>query len=178
MKLGEVKKTVSEEMQPPPGFPDHSIKLRLHVAEDINELRSKIFGINMYFFDRLSGLPFFTALRPPPGAETTEEALPEGFGERVGGRGVVHKGWIQHQLILEHKSVGCFVTHCGWGSLFKGLLNSKCELVMIPQVCDQIFNARLMADNLKVGVEEAKGEDRLFSRESVCDAIRTAMEEY
>lgn len=116
----------------------------------------------------LSGLPFFTALRLPPGAETTEEALPEWFGERVGGRRVVHEGWIQQQLILERKSVGCFVTHCGWGSLFKGLLNSECELVMIPQVGDQIFNARLMADNLKVGVEVAKGEeDGLFSRESV-----------
>lgn len=53
IKLGEVKKTASEEMQQPPGFPDPSIKLRLHVAEDINELRSKTFGINRYFFDRV-----------------------------------------------------------------------------------------------------------------------------
>ena len=124
----------------------------------------------------LSGLPFFAALRPPSRAETTKEALPEGFGERVGGRGVVHEGWIQQQLILEHKSVGCFVMHCGWGSLFKGPLNSKCD--MIPQVGDQIFNARLMADYLKVQVEVAKDEeDGLFSRESVCDAIRTVIEE-
>ncbi|EXB29185.1 UDP-glycosyltransferase [Morus notabilis] len=65
----------------------------------------------------LSGLPFFAVLKPPFGTETVEEALPDGFAGRVVGRGVVHSGWIQQQLILEHPSVGCYVTRCGSGSL-------------------------------------------------------------
>ena len=125
----------------------------------------------------LSGLPFLAALKPPYGAKSIREALPDGFEERVGGRGVVYGGWIQQPLILEHPSVGCFVTHCGSGSLSEALVN-KCQLVMIPYEGDQIFGARLMGNKLKVGVEVGKGEeDGLFTKESVSKAIRTIMEE-
>ncbi|PON81572.1 UDP-glucuronosyl/UDP-glucosyltransferase, partial [Trema orientale] len=127
----------------------------------------------------LSGLPFLAALRPPSGAESSsiEDALPDGFLERVGGRGVVHGGWVQQPQILEHPSVGCFVTHCGWGSLMEALVNT-CELVLIPNRGDQFYNARLLGSSLKVGIEVEKGEeDGLFTRESVSKAIRIVMEE-
>ncbi|XP_062104643.1 cyanidin 3-O-galactoside 2''-O-xylosyltransferase FGGT1-like [Humulus lupulus] len=128
----------------------------------------------------LSGLPFLAALRPPSEVAESlsiEEALPEGFLERVGGRGVVYGGWIQQPQILEHPSVGCFVTHCGWGSLMEAMVN-KCELVLLPNGGDQIYNARLMGNHLKVGVEVEKDEeDGLFTRESVSKAIRIVAEE-
>lgn len=125
----------------------------------------------------LSGFPFLAALKPPFGCKSVEEALPDGFEERVRGRGVVHGGWVQQQLILEHPSVGCFITHCGSGSLSEALVN-KCQLVLLPYVGDQIFNARMMASNLKVGVEVEKGdEDGLFTRESVCNALKAVMDE-
>ena len=45
---------------------------------------------------------------------------------------------------------------------------------MIPHVGDQNYNARLMGNSLKVGIEVEKGEeDGLFTRESVCKAIKT-----
>ncbi|PON81570.1 UDP-glucuronosyl/UDP-glucosyltransferase [Trema orientale] len=125
----------------------------------------------------LSGLPFLAALRPPSGVESIEKALPDGFRERVGGRGVVHEGWVQQPQILEHPSVGCFVTHCGCGSLTEGLVN-QCGLVMIPHFLDQSYNARLIGNSLKVGIEVEKDEeDGLFTKESVCEAIRTVTEE-
>ncbi|VVB00641.1 unnamed protein product [Arabis nemorensis] len=37
----------------------------------------------------LSGLPFLIAVMPPRGSSTVQEALPEGFEERVKGRGIV-----------------------------------------------------------------------------------------
>ncbi|XWS12581.1 hypothetical protein CRYUN_Cryun37aG0102200 [Craigia yunnanensis] len=125
----------------------------------------------------LTGLPFLVALKPPMGAETTESALPEGFQDRVKGRGFVHGDWVPQQLILKHSSVGCFVTHCGSGSLSEAMVND-CQLVLLPHVGDQIINARLMAGDLKVGVEVEKGEeDGLFSKDDVCKAVMTVMDD-
>ncbi|KAI3990298.1 hypothetical protein MKX01_037637 [Papaver californicum] len=64
----------------------------------------------------LTGLPFLVALKPPAGFETVDEVLPDGFKSRVGGRGLVHGGLVQQPKILAHRSVGCFVSHCGFGS--------------------------------------------------------------
>lgn len=125
----------------------------------------------------LLGMPYLAALNPPIGFESVEEALPEGFKERIQGRGlVVNGGCVQKQLILEHPSVGCYIFHCGTGSLLEGLVYQS-ELVFLPYRSDQVLNARLMAKSLKVGVEVEKGEeDGLFSKESVCKAVRTVMD--
>ncbi|KAF8410981.1 hypothetical protein HHK36_003519 [Tetracentron sinense] len=125
----------------------------------------------------LTGLPFLVALKPPVGAETVEAALPEGFEERIQGRGVVHGGWVQQQLILGHPSVGCFVTHCGFGSQIEGLI-SKCGLVLLPHTGDQFIQARMMSSDLKVGVEIERGEeDGVFTKESVCEVVKSVMDE-
>ncbi|KAJ1416412.1 UDP-glucuronosyl/UDP-glucosyltransferase [Sesbania bispinosa] len=126
----------------------------------------------------LTGLPFLAVLKPPVGFETIDAALPDGFKERVQGRGIVHSGWIQQQLILEHPSVGCLITHCGAGSLTEALVN-KCQIVLLPQLlADFIINARVMDRNLKVGVEVEKGEENgLFTRESVCKAVQIVMDD-
>ncbi|KAK1378655.1 Glycosyltransferase [Heracleum sosnowskyi] len=123
----------------------------------------------------LTSLPFLAALRPPFGAENIEAAFPKGFTKRILGRGVVDGGWIQQQLILAHPSVGCFVTHCGYGSLSEGLLN-ECQLVLLPNVGDQFINARMMSRDLKVGVEVEKEEDGMFTRHAICKAIQSVMD--
>lgn len=126
----------------------------------------------------MTGLPFLAVLKPPSGFESIEEAMPEGFKERVKERGIVYGGWVQQQLILAHSSVGCFITHCGAGSVTEGLVNN-CQLVFIPQTLgDYIINARMMSSVLKVGVEVERGEgDGLFSRESVCEAVKSVMDD-
>ncbi|KAL9264309.1 UDP-glycosyltransferase 79B6-like protein [Drosera capensis] len=123
-----------------------------------------------------TGLPFLLALKPPTGCSTVEEAFPEGFEERVKGRGVVHGGWVQQPLILSHPSVGCFVNHCGFGSMWEGL-KSKAQLVLVPQLGDQILNTRLMAGELKVAVEVEREESGWVSKESLCKAIKAVMDE-
>ncbi|XP_056167961.1 anthocyanidin 3-O-glucoside 2'''-O-xylosyltransferase-like [Syzygium oleosum] len=123
-----------------------------------------------------TGLPFLVALRPPIGTNSVEEAFPEGFQERVQGRGVVHGGWVQQPLILSHPSVGCFVSHCGYGSMWESLM-CDCQIVMVPHLCDQILNTRLLAEELKVGVEVEREESGWFSKESLCRAIKSVMDE-
>ncbi|KAF5176730.1 Udp-glycosyltransferase 79b30 [Thalictrum thalictroides] len=124
-----------------------------------------------------TGLPFLARLRPPVGVVTLEEALPEGFEERVKGRGVVHGGWIQQELILSHPSVGCFVGHCGSGSMWESLV-STCQLVLVPHFADQFLNTNFMTKGLKVAVDvERREEDGWFTREGVCKAVKLVMDE-
>ena len=72
-------------------------------------------------------MPFLAVLNPPAESESIEAAFPEGFKERVEGRGIIYGGWVQPQLILEHPFVGCFITHCGSGSLIEALVNGCWE---------------------------------------------------
>ncbi|KAJ9671557.1 hypothetical protein PVL29_025319 [Vitis rotundifolia] len=124
----------------------------------------------------LTGLPFLVALKPPTGAATIEEALPEGFQDRVGGRGVVHGGWVPQPSILSHPSVGCFVSHCGFGSMWESLTSDP-QIVLVPELPDQILNTRLLAEVLKVSVEIEREENGWFSKECLCRAIRSVMDE-
>ncbi|KAK9698600.1 hypothetical protein RND81_08G116300 [Saponaria officinalis] len=126
----------------------------------------------------LTGKPFLAVLKPPVGYEKLETVLPEGFLERTKNRGIVYDGWVQQLLILKHLSVGCFVTHCGPGSLSEGLI-SECQLVLMPQAVDQFVNARVMSLELRVGVEvEKRGEeDGFVSREAVQKAVSVVMDD-
>ncbi|XP_074290376.1 anthocyanidin 3-O-glucoside 2'''-O-xylosyltransferase-like [Silene latifolia] len=124
----------------------------------------------------MTNLPFLVAVKPPTGCASIEEALPEGFKERVGDRGVITGGWVQQPLILAHPSVGCFVNHCGFGSMWESL-TAKSQIVLVPQLGDQILNTRLMAGELKVAVEVEKTENGWVSKESLCKAIMSVMDE-
>ncbi|CAK7324426.1 unnamed protein product [Dovyalis caffra] len=122
-----------------------------------------------------TGLPFLVALKPPVGSSTIEEALPEGFEERTKGRGVVWGGWVQQLKILDHPSVGCFVSSCGFGSMWESLM-SDCQIVFVPHLGDQILNTRLMAEELKVAVEVERDEKGWFTKENLSNAIKSVMD--
>ncbi|KAL4377433.1 hypothetical protein GQ457_02G039730 [Hibiscus cannabinus] len=114
-------------------------------------------------------------LKPPQGCSTVEEALPEGFQERVKGRGLVYGGWVPQELLLHHPNIGCFVNHCGYGTMWEFLL-TDCQIVLIPENLDQILNTRLLVNELKVGVEVDRGKNRQVSKESLSEAIKLVMD--
>ncbi|KAF3536416.1 hypothetical protein F2Q69_00019654 [Brassica cretica] len=123
----------------------------------------------------LTGLPFFVAVTPPKGAKTIQEALPEDFEERVKGRGVVWGEWVQQPLILAHPSVGCFVSHCGFGSMWESLM-SDCQIVLLPYLADQVLNTRLLTDELEVSVEVPREKTGWFSKENLRAAVTSVMD--
>ncbi|CAA2977652.1 anthocyanidin 3-O-glucoside 2'''-O-xylosyltransferase-like [Olea europaea var. sylvestris] len=134
-----------------------------------NQFQELVLGFEM------TGLPFFIAVSKPAGANSIEEALPEGFEERIEGRGVVYGGWVQQTQILSHPSVGCFVSHCGFGSMWESLLSDS-QIVLVPRLADQILNTRLLAEELKVAVEVERGDMGWFSKEDLCKAIKSVMD--
>ncbi|XP_047061052.1 anthocyanidin-3-O-glucoside rhamnosyltransferase-like [Lolium rigidum] len=121
-----------------------------------------------------SNRPFLAVLNFPMGTDV-EGCTPPGFAERTKGRGVVHTGWVQQRHILQHRSVGCFVTHAGLSSLVEGLV-AGCPLVLLPNRGDQFLNTALFARELRVGVEVARRDgDGWFGRGDISAAIDTAM---
>ncbi|PQM35994.1 UDP-glycosyltransferase 79B6-like [Prunus yedoensis var. nudiflora] len=114
-------------------------------------------------------------LKPPLGCATIEEALPQGFEERVKGRGVVFGGWVQQTLILSHPSVGCFVNHCGFGALWESLMSNN-QIVLVPDGADHILNTKILVKDLKVAVEVEREENGWVSKESLSKAITTVMD--
>ncbi|KAK8464162.1 hypothetical protein PHAVU_011G136601 [Phaseolus vulgaris] len=58
-------------------------------------------------------------------------------------------------------------------------LVNKCGLVLLPRLgSDHIMNAKMLSMILKVGVQVEKGEeDGLFTKESVCKAVQTVMDD-
>ncbi|KAF0907043.1 hypothetical protein E2562_014651 [Oryza meyeriana var. granulata] len=123
----------------------------------------------------LADARFLWALRRQSGGGDAGELLPEGYEERVAGRGVVETGWVPQVRVLAHAAVGAFLTHCGWGSTVESL-RFGLPLVMLPFITDQGLIARAMADR-GLGVEVARDDDGSFGRDGVAAAVRRVMAE-
>ncbi|CAN6469683.1 unnamed protein product [Victoria cruziana] len=135
--------------------------------EQINEL---IAGLEM------SGYPFLAVLNFS--AEAKENEMDANVvGERCGGRGIVHGGWVQQPLILRHPSVGAHICHAGLNSLMEGVVGG-CQMVLLPQAMDQFLNTKLMVKRLKTGVSiKRRSRDGWFTKEAVCEALNFAMKD-
>ncbi|KAE8703217.1 UDP-glycosyltransferase 91C1 [Hibiscus syriacus] len=122
-----------------------------------------------------SGLPFFWVLKNTPGTSESElEMQPDGFKERVKGRGFLYLGWAPQVKILSHESIGGFLTHCGWNSVIEALRLGR-VLIMLPMLNDQGLNVRLF-QNIGVGLEIPRNQsDGWFTSEVVAESVRAAV---
>ncbi|KAI9112917.1 hypothetical protein K1719_016031 [Acacia pycnantha] len=77
--------------------------------------------------------------------------LPEGFMDRTRGRGMVVKKWAPQADVLKHKSVGGFVTHCGWNSVLEAVV-AGVPMVAWPLYAEQRFNRVVMVEDLKIAL--------------------------
>ncbi|XP_022936855.1 anthocyanidin 3-O-glucosyltransferase 2-like [Cucurbita moschata] len=108
-----------------------------------------------------SGVRFLWSLRrPPPPHKKFElpsdytdlnDVLPEGFQERVKGKGRVC-GWVRQVDVLAHRAIGGFVSHCGWNSVLESIWHAV-PLVAWPQYAEQQINAFVLVRELKLAVE-------------------------
>ncbi|KAL4567448.1 hypothetical protein LXL04_023032 [Taraxacum kok-saghyz] len=107
-----------------------------------------------------SGHRFLWSLRRPPSDQTTRAptdfedlgtVLPEGFLERTSGIGKV-TGWVPQVAVLAHRSVGGFVSHCGWNSLLESLWFGVPSAAW-PMYAEQQINAFEMVVELGLAAE-------------------------
>ncbi|KAL3694751.1 hypothetical protein R1sor_008402 [Riccia sorocarpa] len=124
-----------------------------------------------------TGVPFFWVLRLPPG-HSVEEYLPQGFEARTKMQGIVWTHWVPQQQLLQHPSIGGFLSHCGWNSLIEAI-SAGVPIAACPMYAEQGLNAKYIVDVLQIAVEIRYKEDYFdFDSETVALAINTLMDEH
>ncbi|XP_028752714.1 UDP-glycosyltransferase 82A1 [Neltuma alba] len=92
------------------------------------------------------GRPFLWVLK-----KAWREGLPNAFEERVSrhiGRVV---SWAPQMKVLRHKSVACYLTHCGWNSATEAIQFEK-KMLCYPMAGDQFLNCAYIVQVWKVGI--------------------------
>nr|AUI41134.1 uridine 5'-diphospho-glucosyltransferase 20 [Rhodiola rosea] len=74
-----------------------------------------------------------------------------GFLKRVKERGMVVSDWVNQREILSHEAVKGFLSHCGWNSVTESLC-AGVPILAWPMMAEQHLNARMVVEELKVGV--------------------------
>ncbi|XP_071737571.1 zeatin O-glucosyltransferase-like [Rutidosis leptorrhynchoides] len=102
--------------------------------------------------------------------------LPDGFEERVAGKGLVVREWAPQLEILGHSSTGGFVSHCGWNSCMEAL-TSGVAIATWPMHTDQPYNAVLLLDELGVALvmRDWARKDELLASDIVENVVRKLM---
>ncbi|CAN1795777.1 UDP-glycosyltransferase 83A1 [Linum perenne] len=120
----------------------------------------------------MTGKPFLWVIRTNfvEGSGSGLE-LPDGFLERVVNRGKIVE-WVNQEEVLSHRSVGCFLSHCGWNSVLDGLW---CGVPFLcwPYFTDQFHNRESICEAWKVGLKlEVEDEDsRLITSSEIASKV-------
>ncbi|XP_010434953.1 PREDICTED: UDP-glycosyltransferase 75D1-like [Camelina sativa] len=108
-----------------------------------------------------------------------EEDCISSFREELDEIGMV-VSWCDQFRVFNHRSIGCFVTHCGWNSTLESLV-SGVPVVAFPQCTDQMTNAKLLEDCWKTGVRVIEKKDEegamVVESEEIRRCIKEVMEE-
>ncbi|KAL2339125.1 hypothetical protein Fmac_013571 [Flemingia macrophylla] len=131
-----------------------------------------------------SGHDFIWVVPEKKGKEKETQWLPNAFEERNEKKGMIIKGWAPQLLILNHRAVGAFVTHCGWNSTVEAV-SAGIPMVTWPVHGEQFYNEKLISEVRGLGVEVGATEwstigfgerHKLVSRDAVENAVRRLMD--
>jgi hypothetical protein len=132
-----------------------------------------------------TGCPFLWSVRVPSSgpfnSKDPESILPEGFLERIGGRGMIC-GWAPQAEVLAHRATGGFVSHCGWTSISESLWFGV-PIVTWPIYAEQQINAFRLVRELELAVElrldynyNLKVGDNLVMADEIAKAVKSVMD--
>ncbi|KAK9218397.1 hypothetical protein WN943_007034 [Citrus x changshan-huyou] len=116
----------------------------------------------------LCNRPFLWVVRPDITTDANDR-YPEGFQERVAARGRMI-GWATQQKVLNHPSIACFLSHCGWNSTMEGVSNGI-PFLCWPYFAEQFLNERYICDIWKVGLRFDKNESGIITREEIKNKV-------
>lgn len=130
-----------------------------------------------------SNHPFIWVIRKRDYSEEFEDWFKQKIFEE---KGLIIKGWAPQVLILSHKAIGGFITHCGWNSTLEGV-SSGVPMITWPMFAEQFYNEKLIVQVLKIGVRigvevcvnlgEEEKDGILVEKEDIKRAIDKLMDE-
>ncbi|KAL1541339.1 UDP-glycosyltransferase 73C3-like [Salvia divinorum] len=130
-----------------------------------------------------SGFPFIWIVRDASLNAQAEEWLGEeknSLEERVGERGLIIRGWAPQVMILSHRSVGGFLTHCGWNSTLEGV-SAGVPMITWPMFAEQFYNEKfvvhVLGTGVRVGVEVGSDTGDEKSAFVKWDQVKRSIEE-
>ncbi|XP_059664822.1 UDP-glycosyltransferase 82A1 [Cornus florida] len=98
------------------------------------------------------------------------EGLPLGFLDRVWRQGKV-VSWAPQIRVLQHKAVGCYLTHCGWNSTMEAIQCKK-RLVCYPVAGDQFINCAYIVKVWRIGARISE-----FGQKEVEESLKRVVED-
>ncbi|KOM58665.1 hypothetical protein LR48_Vigan11g169900 [Vigna angularis] len=105
--------------------------------------------------------------------------LPKGFLERTKEQGLVMCGWAPQVEVLGHRSIGAFLSHCGWNSVLESVVHGV-PMIAWPLFAEQRSNAALVSDGLKVALrpkmKNPSGINGVVVKEEIVKLIKGVME--
>ncbi|EOA38726.1 hypothetical protein CARUB_v10010859mg [Capsella rubella] len=126
--------------------------------------------------------PFLWVITDKPNRETKTEGEDEievekiaGFRDELEEVGMI-VSWCSQIEVLRHRSVGCFVTHCGWNSTLESLVLGV-PVVAFPMWSDQPTNAKLLEESWRTGVRVKENSEGLVDRGEIRRCLEAVMEE-
>jgi len=101
--------------------------------------------------------------------------FPPGFTERTKERGLlVLKSWAPQVAVLNHDSVGGFVSHCGWNSVMEALWASV-PVIVWPLFAEQKLIGAYLAWDLKLVLSVAESEGGFVTRDEFAGRVTELM---
>ncbi|KAK0570798.1 hypothetical protein LWI29_006683 [Acer saccharum] len=105
----------------------------------------------------------------------------DGLEERVKGKGLMVRGWVEQRRVLAHPAVGGFLSHCGWNSVLESL-SMGVPLLAFPMNAEQPLNAKQEVNELKGGLRVEMGGPsgwgkQSIQRHSISNGVRELMGE-
>ncbi|KAL0393718.1 UNVERIFIED_CONTAM: 7-deoxyloganetin glucosyltransferase [Sesamum latifolium] len=97
---------------------------------------------------------YFLWILRPDLIKGNSSILPPDFTTDTKDRGLI-VSWCQQEKVLNHPSVGGFLTHCGWNSIMEGI-TAGVPFLCLPQTTDQPANCRSVCIEWGIGMEISK----------------------
>ncbi|GMQ11052.1 hypothetical protein CsSME_00053820 [Camellia sinensis var. sinensis] len=125
-----------------------------------------------------SGVRFIWCVKEPTNEHVEGQygVIPSGFKDHMAKRGFVVTGWAPQVLILNHRAVGSFLTHCGWNSVIEGIF-AGVPMLAWPMGADQFTNATLLVDELRVATRVCEGAEAIPNSDELARSLAEAVGE-